>query len=394
MTHILQDIRVLDVTRYVAGPMCTALLSDLGADVIRIEPPGGGDDRTALPLGDFHGGAGFTQVCRNKRGLTLDLASAAGRSVFDRLLVDADLVVANLPPKSVRSLGLDYERLCSIKPDIIFVHMTAFGTEGQYADRLGFDGIAQIMSGLTHLSGDPGRPMKSAAAWADMATGFIGAFGAVAALRHRDRTGQGQVVSANLLQTAMTIGNYFLIEQAVLGLDRAGTGNRAPSGAPADLVSTSDGEIFIAVLGDPMFARFARMVGRADELLGDPRFGSDGSRAEHGEALSAVAAEWAKQITTAEALAMLARHKLPSGPLLTPRQVLDDPTIRDAFIQPVAVDGLPGPIPYVRPPATFSKTPGRIEKGPPQFGADNDAILAEAGYSREEIQQLRREGVI
>lgn len=394
MAGILDGVRILDVTRYVAGPMATALLSDLGADVIRIEPPGGGEDRTPLPFAEgFHGGVGFTQAGRNKRGITLDLASDGGKTVFDRLLARADIVFANLPPKSVRSLGLDYERLKSIKPDIIFVHMTTFGSEGPYADRLGFDAIAQVMSGLTHISGEPGKPMKNNSAWVDMSTGFIAAFGAIAALRHRDQTGEGQKVEANLLQTALTVGNYFLIDQQFNLSDREGTGNRAQSGGPADLIHTRDGWVYMVALGNPMFRRFMRMIGR-EELIVDPRFQNDESRAEHGEALSAVVTEWAAAYSNAEVLEILAKNNIPAGPLLTPQQALDDPHVRERFVAEVAVDGLSQAVPFIKPPASFSATPGVIRKGPPRAGEDNEAVLGEAGFSAEEIAGLRDAGVI
>jgi crotonobetainyl-CoA:carnitine CoA-transferase CaiB-like acyl-CoA transferase len=395
MKQILEGVRVLDVTRYVAGPVCTALLADLGADVIRIEPPGGGEDRTPLPFAEgFHGGVGFTQTNRNKRGVTLNLATERGKAVFERLLGNADIVVANLPVQTVKSLGLSYERLAKVKPDIIFVHLTTFGTAGPYAERLGFDAIAQVMSGLTHLSGDPGRPMKSQAAWVDMATGFIAAFGAMSALRHRDRTGEGQRIEANLLQTALFVGNYFLIDQAFNHYDRQGTGNRAQSGGPADLVRTKDGWVYMVALGNPMFRRWARLVGREEALVNDPRFVSDESRAEHGEVLSEVASQWASRYTTAEVLEELARAKIPAGPLLTPQQALDDPHIASALLQHVAVDGLSSPVPFVRPPASFSATPASIRSGPPRAGADNETVLGEAGYSPTEIAALRDAGII
>lgn len=394
MANLLEGVRVLDVTRYVAGPVCTALLSDLGADVIRIEPPGGGEDRTPLPFAEgFHGGVGFTQTNRNKRGLTLDLASERGQVVFKKLLQTADIVVANLPPSSVRSLGLEYEQLAAIKPDIIFLHLTTFGTAGPFADRLGFDAIAQVMSGTTHLSGEPEKPMKSAAAWVDMATGFLGAYGLMAALRHRDLTGEGQQVETNLLQTAMTVSNYFLIDEAFNQYDRVGTGNRAQSGGPADLIRTRDGWVYMVALGNPMFKRWTKMIGR-EELQADPRFLSDESRAENGEALTTVANEWAMQRTTAEALEELARFKIPAGPLLSPGQVLKDPQINEVYMQNVSVDGLSKPVPFVRSPVSFSKTPAQIRSGPPSPGAHSNELLLEAGFSTAEIASLRDEKVI
>ncbi|MCG2840950.1 CoA transferase [Sandaracinobacter sp. RS1-74] len=391
---MLDDIRVLDVTRFVAGPAATALLADLGADVIRIEAPGGAEDRTTLPFNEgFHGGVGFTQLGRNKRGLSLDLSGEKGRAVFDRLLATADIVVANLPRRTAASLGLDYDRMASIKPDIIFVHLTTFGNEGPYADRLGFDAIAQVMSGLTHISGEPGKPMKHNSAWVDMSTGFLAAFGAMAALHHRNRTGEGQKVETNLLQTALTVGNYFLFDQYFNRTNRVGTGNRAQSGGPADLIQTKDGWVYMVALGDAMFRRFMRMIGR-EELLDDPRFATDELRAENGEALSEIVTAWARQYSNAEILPILETNRIPAGPLLTPQQTLDDPHVREQFLMPVPVEGLSRPAPYVKPPVTFGKTPGSIRKGPPRPGEDSDAVLAEAGFTPQEIAGLREAGVI
>lgn len=394
MTGMLDGIRILDVTRFVAGPAATVLMADLGADVIRIETPGGAEDRSTLPFKDgFHGGVGFTQLGRNKRGLSLDLSKEEGRAVFDRLLPTADIVVANLPRRTAASLGLDYERMAAIKPDIIFVHMTTFGNDGPYADRLGFDAIAQVMSGLTHISGDPGKPMKHNSAWVDMSTGFLAAFGAMAALHHRDRTGEGQKVETNLLQTALTVGNYFLFDQYCNQTNRVGTGNRAQSGGPADLIQTKDGWVYMVALGDPMFRRFMRMIGRED-LVDDPRFANDELRAENGAVLSAIVTDWARQYGNAEILQILEVNRIPAGPLLTPQEALDDPHVRDQFLVEVPVEGLARPLPYVKPPVTFSKTPGEIRKGPPRPGEDGDAVLAEAGFGPEEIAALRAAGVI
>jgi crotonobetainyl-CoA:carnitine CoA-transferase CaiB-like acyl-CoA transferase len=390
---LLDGVRILDVTRFVAGPAATALLADMGAEVIRIEPPGGADDRTTLPIAEgFHGGVGFTQLGRNKRGITLDLSKDRGRSVFDRLLATADIVFCNMPRRPVKSLGLDYERLCEVKPDIIFVHMTTFGSEGPYADRLGFDAIAQVMSGLVHISGEEGKPMKQNSAWVDMSTGFLAALGAVAALRHRDATGEGQKVEANLLQTALTVGNYFLFDQHFNQTNRTGTGNRAQSGGPADLIRTKDGWVYMVALGDPMFRRFMRMIGR-EELIGDPRFATDELRAEHGEVLSEATTAWAGAYTSAEILPLLEANNIPAGPLLTPQQALDDPHVKEQFLVDVPL-GLSKPAPYVRSPVGFSKTPSAIHKGPPRPGEDNDEILFEAGYSTEEIAALRADSVI
>lgn len=394
MGGMLDGVRILDVTRFVAGPASTALFADLGADVIRIESPGGAEDRATLPFKEsFHGGVGFTQLGRNKRGVTINLASDKGRAVFDRLLKDTDIVFANVPRRTASALGLDYERMKAIKPDIIFVHLTTFGNEGPYADRLGFDAIAQVMSGLTAISGAPGKPMKHNSAWVDMSTGFLAAFGALAALRHRDLTGEGQKVETNLLQTAMTVGNYFLFDQFLNQANRSGTGNRAQSGGPADLIQTKDGWVYMVALGDAMFRRFMRMIGR-EELIDDPRFATDELRAQNGEALSEAATAWAGQYVNAEILLILEANRIPAGPLLTPQEALDDPHVREQFLVHVPVEGLSQALPYVKPPVTFSKTPGAITKGPPRPGQHNDEVLGKAGFSTKEIAALRKEGVI
>lgn len=393
MTGALEGVRILDVTRFVSGPVATALMADMGADVIRIEQPGGAEDRTTLPIAEgYHGGVGFTQLGRNKRGVTIDLAREEGRAIFDRLLATADAVVINMPRRPTKALGLDYERLKQVKPDIIVGHLTTFGSDGPYADRLGFDAIAQVMSGLAAISGDEGRPMKQNSAWVDMSTGFLTALGIVAALRHRDRTGEGQLVEANLMQTALTVGNYFLFDQYFNHTARTGTGNRAQSGGPADLIRTSDGWVYMVALGDAMFRRFMKMIGR-EELIGDPRFANDELRAENGAVLTQIVTEWSVNFSTEEIMAILEENRIPSGPLLTPQEALDDPHFNAVFYQPVDV-GLSRPAPYVRPPIAFSATPSSIRKGPPTPGENNAEILGEVGYSEAEIAEMTGAGII
>ncbi len=395
MSGILDGLRVIDVTRYIAGPVATMLLADLGADVIRIEPPGGGEDRAVWPFkAGFHSGATFSSVTRNKRGITLDLASVKGRSVFDSLLAQSDMVFANLPTSSLKSLGLEYERLIEVRPDVIFVHLTSFGTEGPYRNKLSFDMVAQFMSGLAHLSGERDKPAKFAGPWVDMATGFIGAFGAMAALHHRQATGEGQKVEANLLQTAMTVGNSYLIEQFFNQYNRQGTGNRLQSGGPGDLVKTKDGWVYIVVLGDSMFGRFARMIGKENTLMHDPRFLTNELRGENGALLSAIATEWSQNFTTAEILTILEKAKIPAGPCLTPEQALNDPQVQECYVENVEVEGLSKPMPYISHPARFSKVPGRIRQAAPRVGEHNLEVLLAAGYSHEQIEALKAEGVI
>lgn len=395
MKKVLENIRVLDITRYVAGPICAAQLADLGADVIHVENVGGGEDRTPLPIDpEYPAGVGFVQCNRNKKGLSLDLTSDQGQEILHKLLEQTDIVVANMPQKALASLRIDYDTLRKVKPDIILAHITTFGNEGPYANRTGFDAIAQVMCGSTHLSGWAEDPMKSAAAWVDMTTGNHATIGILAALLYRNATGKGQKIEVNLLQSAMSVTNYFLMEEELTGMNRVGIGNRAPSGAPCDLIHTRDGAFYVAILGNPMFKRFCDMVGKP-ELASDPRFLTDELRAENGVALSNEATAWAADKTTDEALKILAEFRLPAGPMLSPRQILDDPHVRSAgFLKNIDVPGLKKPVPYITPAYRLSESPATIESGPPLPGQHTDSILAELGYSSGQISELRAKAVV
>ena len=259
---VLEDTRVVDMGRFIAGPMCAAMLGDLGADVIRVERIEGGDDRFQYltgPAGD--NGACFLQWNRNKRSLTLDPAADGAREVLYRLIRTADVVVANLPQEGLAQLGIDYPSLMSVRPDIILVHVTAFGSHGPYADRVGLDGIGQAMSGMNHLSGFGDRPTKSFASWVDCSTAMLSAYGALAAILHRRATGQGQLVATNLLRSALNVSSFILTEQALTGRNRRASGNRSQSSCPADVVQTRDGWIMLQCVGQPLYKRWARLMG-------------------------------------------------------------------------------------------------------------------------------------
>ena len=223
---LLEGVRVLDFGRYIAGPYCAALLGDLGAEVIRVEKRDGSEDRFVQPVvpgaaaGDGGEGAMYLQMNRNKRGLTLDPMSEKGREVVKKLAATADVVVANLPPATLKAMGLDYESLKAVKPDIILTTVSAFGHGGPYSERTGFDGVTQSMVGASYLTGHPDEPMKSYAPWVDFGTASLSAFGTMAALMERARSGEGQMVEGSLLSTALSFFNFHLIEQQMRQLDR------------------------------------------------------------------------------------------------------------------------------------------------------------------------------
>jgi len=394
MTAILAGVRVLDFGRYIAGPMCGTLLGDLGAEVIRIERVGGGEDRDQYPLAESaDSGAAFLALNRNKKSLTLDLGSEKGREIVRKLVATSEIVVANLPIGTLRNLGLDYDSLKAVKPDIILVHTSAYGNEGPYAERVGFDGVAQAMSGMTYLSGDPGRPMKHNAPWVDWMTALFNAYGALAALLHKRATGEGQLVETNLLRSSLNPSNGVIVEQALLEKDRVPIGNRLQLAAPGDIVKTKDGAVLLQVLGDAMFRRWAKMVGDEEKWTTDPRFARDDLRGDNGQILSQATMDWAADKTTDEVLEEMAKFKVPGGPVLSPRQVLTDPHVNAVGLYtPVEYPGLDKPIPLVEPGARFNGKPIPIIRAP-MIGEHTDEVLSGLGYSADEIAALHRDGV-
>lgn len=397
---ILAGIRVLDFGRYIAGPYCAALLGDMGADVIRIEKREGSEDRFVQPIvpgaGSGEGGEGamFLQMNRNKRGLTLDPMTETGRKIVRRLVATADVVVANLPPSTLKAMGLDYESLVEAKPDIILTTVSAFGHGGPYSERTGFDGVAQSMVGAAYLTGRPEEPVKSYAPWVDFGTASLSAFGTMAALMERARSGKGQVVEGSLLSTALAYFNFHLIEQQLRQTNRVAIGNRSPYAGPADIVRTKDGWILVQVIGMPLFKRWAKLMGE-DHWLTDPRFKDDLARGDHGEILSERTARWAAERTSDEALAELEKARIPAGPIYSPQQALDDPHIKVMnYLKPIDFPGLPGPAPIMETPLRLSRSPGTLRERAPVLGEHTQAILGELGYSEAEIAGFRDEGII
>jgi crotonobetainyl-CoA:carnitine CoA-transferase CaiB-like acyl-CoA transferase len=391
---VLTGIRVLDFGRYIAGPYCAALLADLGADVIRVERAGGGEDRWVAPVAEDGAGAMFLVMNRNKRAMTLDPACPEGREIVKKLVATADIVVANLPPEVLRSLSLDLESLRRVKPDIILTTVTAFGAGGPWSAKHGFDGIGQVMCGSAYLTGSPEQPLRAAVPWVDCGTASLAAFGTLAALMARRQTGRGQKVEGALLRTAVAFNNPTLVEQQVVKVDRIATVNRGQTSAPNDIFRARDGWIVTMAIGEPMFRRWAKLMGE-DHWLNDPRFKDDLARGDHGEIISKRMSEWTAERTTAEALAELEAARIPAGPLYSPQQALEDAHIRAAgLLQDSQYPGLARPAPLAPTPVDLSETPGRFRHGAPTLGEHTDDILRELGYGSEAIAGLRARNVI
>jgi crotonobetainyl-CoA:carnitine CoA-transferase CaiB-like acyl-CoA transferase len=390
----LAGIRVVDFGRFIAGPYCAMLLADMGADVVRVDRRQGSEDRYVAPVATSGEGTLFLPLNRNKRSLTLNTSKPESAEIVRRLAARADVMVANLPIDVLKKMGLDYETLRAIKPDIILARISTFGPDGPYARRVGFDAVAQAMSGAMSLTGFPGVPIRATVPFEDFGTALHTAFGVMVALYHRARTGQGQLVDGSLLATGITFMNNLLAERSVLDVERQQQGNAGFHAAPGDTYRTRDGWILVSVIGQEMFARWARLVGREDLLI-DSRFADDLSRANHREVISEAMNAWLASRTTADAVADLEGARIPAGPVLELAQVLEDPQVKAReLLKYVEYPGAPKPVPLANTAVRLSATPGGIRHRAPTLGEHTDEVLKELGYSGDEIGALRQAQVV
>lgn len=391
---VLDGVRVLDFGRFIAGPASAALLGDLGAEVIRIDKPGGGEDRGMTPVTAHGEGTMFLQNNRNKKSIEMDIASPEGREIVRALVKTADVVIANMPEQTLKSLGIDYESLRAIKPDIIVSSSSAYGSGGPYSKRIGFDGVGQVMSGAVYRSGTPEQPVRSAVPYVDYSTALSGFAGVLAALLHREKTGEGQHIESNLIGTALLIASSFLIEQAVLKTNRQATLNRGQLGAPVDMFRVKDGWLLVQVAGQPMYERWCALMGE-DHWRTDPRFATDVLRGNNGEIISARMQQWCDTRTKAEAVAELEAAKIPAYPVYSAQDALDDPHVQAmGYLKYVEYDGLDEPAPIVGTPFRMSRTPPTLRLNPPRSGEHTEEVLHSIGYDDDAIAGLRARKVI
>ena len=394
MAGVLDGIRVLDFGRYIAGPFCGMLLGDMGAEVIRIDKLAGSEDRYLVPVADSGEGPLFLALNRNKKSLTLNPMKPQGQKIVKELVKTADIVIANLPQPTLEAMGIDYDSLKSIKPDIILTTVTAYGNGGPYSERVGFDGVAQALAGATFMGGRPGDPMKSFVPFADFGTATMAAFGTLSALIERNKSGKGQLVEAALTRTVMAFNIALLAEEAIKDIDRPSYGNRGYSAGPSDIFKTTDGAVMVQVVGQPLFERWAKLMGE-ESWLEDPRFATDMDRGENGELLSARMQMWCKDMTTKEVLDALDEARIPCGPVLSAKQVLQDPHIKAMdFLQKMDFPGLKSPIPINTTPVKLSETPGTIRQRTAKLGEHTSEILDALGYSLDEISEMRDARVV
>jgi crotonobetainyl-CoA:carnitine CoA-transferase CaiB-like acyl-CoA transferase len=390
---VLRDVRVLDFGKFVAAPSSTWLLSNMGADVVKVEPLGGSPDREPFRISEDLDGAGFLQLHSNKRSICLDHAAPGGDEVLRRLVETTDVVVLGAPASTLARQGLDFERLSKINPKLIYLNVSAFTSKGPRANDIGFDGIGQVMSGSTYMSGFGDVPTRSFCSFIDVSTGIYAAFAIACALMDRQKTGKGHNLETSLMTSGYAIMSWLLVEQSLTQRNRTRTGNRAQSSGPSDVFRTKDGWIVVQVLGDGMFKKIATLVGHP-EWITDPRFTTDNDRADNGAALSEGVGQWCARYTCDEALALLRANRLPGARVNSLQQALDEPQ--------VAALGLMQSVPHPgRPDLQLMKAPivadgefASIRARPPLAGEHTEAVLLEIGFGPSEITTLRAARVI
>ncbi|MDO8690873.1 MAG: CoA transferase [Dehalococcoidia bacterium] len=391
----LNGLLVLDLTRVLAGPFCTMQLADLGARVIKIEPPPGGDDARAY--GPFVNGESlyFASLNRNKESLALDLKSDPGREVFLRLAQQADVVVENFRPGAMARLRLEYERLRDLNPRLVYAACTGFGQTGPYRFRPAYDVIVQAMGGVMSLTGQPGgEPTRVGVSIGDITAGLYTAVGILAALESRHRTGAGQFLDVSMMDCQVAI-----LENAIARLQATGEtprpiGNRHPSITPFTSVSARDAELVIAAGNDALWGKLCAAIGRPD-LEHDPRFVTNGLRTDHQEALARLLKEAFSSRDRAEWLTVLEASGVPCGPINSVADVVADPQVQ-AREMLVDVDcALAGPVKMPGSPIKLSETNARDDRPAPLLGQHSRSVLRDLlKLKDDEIDRLAAAGAI
>ena len=406
MAGPLTGIRVLDLTRVLAGPWATQLLADFGAEVIKIEKPGEGDDTRGwgppfVTNGDGSRGdaAYFLSANRGKWSVAIDMASAEGQALIRSLAAQSDIVIENFKVGGLKKYGLDYESLKAVKPDLIYCSITGFGQNGPLAQRAGYDFMIQGMAGIMSITGQPdgmpgAEPMKVGVAFADIFTGLYAAIGIQGALFHRQRTGEGQFIDMALLDSQVAVLANQALNYLVGGKAPTRLGNAHPNIVPYQTFATADGHIIMAVGTDRQFKEYCTIIG-VSHLAEDPQFRTNRGRVENRATLIPLLVEPMKARTTAQWVEAFEAAAVPCGPINSIDQVFANAQVlaRGLQIGLTRDDGVQ--VPGVANPIQFSGTAIEYDKAPPRFGDGTDKVLQEVlGLDEARIAGLRRSGVI
>lgn len=379
----LAGVKVLDLSRILAGPTCTQLLGDMGASVLKIENPvtGGDDTRQWGPpyVTDADGNpsdlsAYFMSANRNKKSVAVDITTTEGQATIRRLAAEADILIENFKPGGLAKYGLDYATLSQDLPGLVYCSISGYGQTGPNSSKPGYDLMAQGYGGIMSLTGEPtGAPMKVGVGIADVMCGMYATVGILAALRHAERTGEGQQIDIALVDAQVS----WLINEGVNYLTSGNVpqrrGNGHPNIVPYDVYETSDGHVILAVGNDSQFTRFCGFL-RLDDLPNDPRFATNPARLEHRDALNAILRPALLTHDTETVIRELEALKVPVGPVQTLDQVFDSDQVAAREMQ-IDMDAAPGPVHLIGNPLNFSRTPVTYRHAPPTFGADTDAVL-------------------
>ena len=386
----LSHIRVIDLSRVRAGPNCVKFFGDFGADVIKIERVDGAGD----PMGDNRYSSDYVNAQRNKRGMTLDLQRPEGVAVLKKLVERADVVVENFRPDVKHRLGIDYEALSAVNPRLVYTSISAFGQEGPYRSRPGFDLIAQGMGGLMWLTGKDGEgPMRAGFSPADLAAGYFAAMGTMIALLEREKSGRGQWVQTSLLAAQIMMLDYQAVTWLMDGKVPLQRGNDHPQIVPTGVYESSDGYFTLSAVGNESYGRLCKAIG-APELATDPRFLTAVLREQNRDAMNEAINTATKTKSGAEWAEILNTAGVPAGPIYKLDQMFADPQVQQTGIaQPLEHPKL-GPIKIVGQAIQLSRTPAQFRRAPPELGEHTDEILTEAGFGAAQIDDLRQKGVV